>query len=206
MILAGILSYLIGSIPNAFLIGKLVKHIDIREHGSGNVGATNVFRTVGKGWGSLALVLDMSKGLIVSAVIVPLAYRLSSHDSLIIWQLVFGLLAIGGHTWPIWLKFKGGKGVATSCGVFLGIFPLAVLLALLVWIATAVLTRFVSASSMVAAFSFQIFLFLFYRHVSEFRFIMIIAVLLFIFIVYTHRSNITRLIRGTENKIGKSKK
>ena len=204
VLLAFVSSYLIGSTPTAYLIGKWTRGIDIRQHGSGNVGATNVFRTVGRGWGSVALIGDMGKGFLVTYFAAPYFFQLANPSafSLISFQLLLGLLAIAGHTWPVWLKFHGGKGVATSCGVFLGIYPKAVLLALAIWILVAFLSRYVSLSSIIAAFSFSIWLFVFYRNSSDFFLSLVISVVLFIFIVWTHRKNISRLFAGTESKIG----
>ena len=187
-------AYLIGSIPTAYLIGKWIGKIDIRQHGSGNVGATNVFRVMGKKWGSIALLCDISKGFIVTYF---LAGSLTTQA-----QLLLGLFAIIGHTWPVWLRFHGGKGVATSCGAFLGIFPKAVLLALLVWIIVAFITRYVSASSILSAFSFPFWLTLFYRTSDAFSLSLGVSIALLFFIIFTHRPNIARLLAGTESKIG----
>jgi len=201
MILCLILSYLLGSIPTAYLVGKFVKGIDIRKHGSGNVGATNVFRTVGKRWGSFSLAADMLKGFMATFYLAPFFFIPDSGTALPIWQLISGALVIAGHAWPLWLRFKGGKGVATSCGVFLGIYPWAVLSALVVWIVSALLSRFVSLSSLIAAFSFQFFLYFFYRHTQSFSVALTLAIALFLFILFTHRTNIQRLMRGVESKI-----
>lgn len=204
MVVALLLAYLIGSIPNAYLIGKLVRGIDIRQHGSGNVGATNVFRTIGKTWGSVAFGLDVLKGFLASAF---LAKYFTDQTPLQfgVFQLLLGVAAILGHVFPIWLRFKGGKGVATSCGVFLGIFPKAVLASLAVWIVVAFLSRYVSLASLTAVSSFVIWVICFYRERDIFYIAMVLSVLLLGFIFYTHRSNIARLIQGTENKIGSRK-
>lgn len=201
MILAFLLAYLIGSIPNAFLIGKFAGKIDIREHGSGNVGATNVFRVMGKAWGITAYLLDMGKGLVVTLVLPN--YFEECCDQ-IPFRLLLGLAAIIGHTFPIWLKFKGGKGVATSSGALLGIYPKALLGALFIWVFSAFVTRYVSVSSLVAAASFLAWLWLFYRGTEAFVISFSVSFVLLIFIVWTHRTNIARLRAGTEAKIGKS--
>ncbi len=205
MIQAVLLSYFLGSIPTAFIIGKL-NGIDIRKQGSGNVGATNVFRVMGKCWGSLVLFLDILKGFLASFFTARAIYQDTLGISFVSFQLISGFFAIIGHTWPIWLGFRGGKGVATSCGAFLGIYPQPVFAALGVWILTAFLCRYVSLASMLAAFSFPIFLFIFYRKQSDFMIGFAISILLFLFIVYMHRSNIKRLLSGTENKIGNQPK
>lgn len=204
--IAVLASYLIGSIPTGYLISGWVAGIDIRQHGSGNVGATNVFRTIGKTWGSVALFVDIFKGFVVSYILGRLTYENGFFSSITPYQIVLGIAAVCGHTWPVWLCFKGGKGVATSCGVFLGIFPKAVLGALVVWLITAVLTRYVSLSSMSAAASVLVWILILYHDSKSLPFDIAISALVFVFIVYTHRSNIKRLLSGTENKIGSSRK
>lgn len=204
MILAYISAYLLGSIPNAYLIGKFVKGIDIRQHGSGNVGATNVFRTVGKTWGSIAFGLDVLKGFLASAVLANF-FSESLSFQFGIFQLLLGITTILGHVFPVWLKFKGGKGVATSCGMFLGIFPTAVLASLAVWIVTAYLSRYVSLASLAATSSFLLWVVVFYRTSDLFPVALASSILLLGFIFYTHRTNIKRLREGTENKIGAKK-
>lgn len=202
-ILTGLsLSYLLGSIPTGFLIGKWIAGIDIRKHGSGNVGATNVFRTVGKRWGIAALLFDIFKGFAASYGCVFLLPAAPSQIEPLTFQIFCGLFAIVGHTWPVWLKFKGGKGVATSCGVFLGILPKAILGSFFIWTLSAILTRYVSLSSIVAAFSFLLWLFVFYRDLPHFFTLLAVAIAIFFFILYTHRSNIKRLLQGQEHKIG----
>ena len=195
------LAYLIGSIPTAYLAGKCCG-IDIRQHGSGNVGATNVFRVLGKRWGTFVLAIDITKGFTVVFAMAPQWHNAGSELPTTILQLTAGLSAIAGHTWPIWLKFRGGKGVATSCGVFLAIYPKAVLLALLVWIICARVSRYVSLSSLLAALVFPAALFFFYRLEPNFKVGLGISLALLCFIVYTHRANIKRLLGGTEHKIG----
>lgn len=196
-------SYLIGSIPTAYLIGK-ANGIDIRKHGSGNVGATNVFRTMGKRWGTFALILDITKGFVASFWLARHFYP-EWNLSLVSVQLLSGFAAIAGHTWPIWLRFKGGKGVATSCGVFLGIYPGAVFFSLLVWILVAYSFRYVSLASMAAALSFPFFLYFFYQNHESFKLSLGVSFALCFFIFYTHRKNIERLKAGTENRIGTQK-
>ncbi len=191
--------YFLGSIPTGYLIGKYAGKIDIRQHGSGNVGATNVFRVMGKGWGSIALALDISKGYVASFFL-PAWFGV---DHQVITALLTGAAAVGGHTWPIWLKFRGGKGVATSYGVFLGIFPKAVFCALVIWALVAMLTRYVSVASLAAALIFPIAVYHYYKSIPELFAALTVSSLLSAFIFFTHRSNIGRLRKGTENKIGK---
>ena len=199
MILAVALSYLVGSIPTAFILVKLIKKIDIREHGSGNVGATNVFRVAGKELGVAVLLIDMLKGFVAPFYLAHLVQ--SSAEQILATKLICGVSAIAGHTWPIWLKFKGGKGVATSCGVFLGIAPIAVLCSLSVWIALAFTTKYVSVSSIGAAVLFPVWVYLIYRDTT----LALISIALAGFIIFTHRSNLERLKNRTERKIGSKK-
>lgn len=194
-------SYFLGSIPTAYVVGKLVKGIDIRQHGSGNVGASNAFRVIGKKWGSTILFIDILKGFIPSYFF-PMFFQ----DNFKILGLIFGIAAIAGHNWTIFLKFKGGKGVATTAGVFLGILPKAVLVAALVWVLIVALTNYIAVGSMVAGFSLVALIAVFYRDIPEFPFLFITSILLACLVVFMHRSNIDRLRKGTENKVFKRKK
>lgn len=190
------LSYLAGSIPSAYLLGRL-KGIDIRQHGSRNVGATNAIRVLGKGLGILTLVMDMGKGLLAVCVIAPLfSLHLKNSSGL---QLACGIASICGHNWTCFLKFKGGKGVATSAGVFLGLAPLVTLCLTIVWVITAFLTRYVSVASIVASMALPIFLFIFNKPTSW-----VLAGLFLSWVsIWKHFGNIKRLLNGTENKIGR---
>lgn len=191
------LAYLLGSIPFAFIISRAVKGIDIRQHGSGNSGATNVFRVVGKKWGILVFLLDACKGYL--AVTLPILFigpRVS--PSLFV---LFGILAILGHTFSFWLKFKGGKGVATSLGVFLGLCFQPTLFAFAVWNAVFFSTRILSLASLSAALSLPLFLILTYRADPLFPYLLPVSILLAGFIFYTHRQNIQRLRKGEEKKL-----
>ncbi|MBU1862514.1 MAG: glycerol-3-phosphate 1-O-acyltransferase PlsY [Candidatus Omnitrophica bacterium] len=194
-----ILSYLIGSIPTGYVIGKVVKNADIRQCGSGNVGATNVFRSVGKRWGILVLLIDALKGLI-AVICISLLCKSELIDMRYL-QGLYGIAAVCGHSWTIFLKFKGGKGVATTCGVILALFPKALGLSLLVFILVFALTRYVSLGSMLAALLFPVHLWFFYRHQEGFFTFLLFSFLMIAFIIYRHRSNITRLFNGNENKI-----
>jgi len=195
-----LVSYLIGSIPTSLLITRWVRGIDIREHGSGNIGATNAFRVIGKKWGAVSLIIDVLKGFI------PVSMLASSNPngmSYVVAGTILGFCAIAGHNWPVWLSFKGGKGVATSLGVFLAILPKAALSALGVFAITVLITNFISVGSIVASFAFLIFTIIFYSKLPEFIFILVLALFLMILIVYMHRPNIQRLRSGTENKVFK---
>ena len=193
-------SYLIGSIPTAYIAGYLAKRIDIRKHGSGNVGASNVFRVIGKKWGTGVLIFDMLKGFI-PAFFFP---RLFPENHILL-GLCFGIAAIIGHNWTIFLRFKGGKGVATSAGVFLAIVPKAVLCAAIIWIAAVAMTNYIAVASMAAGLSLVIFIALLYRVIPEYNILLMISFLMACLIVYMHRSNIDRLRKGTEHKVFKRK-
>ena len=195
-----VVAYLIGSIPTAYLVAKRVSGIDIREHGSGNIGATNVFRTMGKKWGALVLAADILKGWVVVAILAPTASAFPEVSSSLR-QLLFGAAAIAGHTWTPWLKLKGGKGIATSAGVLIGIFPLASLLVIAIWAVCFLIWRYVSLASIVASASFPILLLILYRDMSSFGVIFSISVILSALLIYNHRSNIERLRRGEELRV-----
>jgi len=198
-----IISYIIGAIPFSFVIGKLVKGIDIREHGSGNVGATNLLRIAGKVPGVTALVLDALKGVVCVSLIANIFYTPDLLISLPMMRVLLGLCVVFGHIWTIFLRFKGGKGVATTIGVFLGVAPFVTILSLLIWSLTFYLTRFVSLSSIAFSVSLPIFVIML-KKPNEYFFL---AGVLCIFIIVKHIPNIKRLIEGKEPKIGlKNKK
>jgi len=191
-----IAAYLLGSIPFGLIAGFKLKGIDIREHGSRNIGATNVSRVVGKRWGIAVLLLDALKGYI--ACILPAFFGQRLALPL---PLILGISAILGHSFPIWLKFKGGKGVATSLGVFLAIAWIPTLITFGLWILCFAITHIISISSLVAAVIFPIMITWRYSGTSEIKFLLPISVLLTVFILYTHRANIQRLRQGTEKKL-----
>ncbi len=190
-------AYLLGSVPFGFLAGYFLKGIDIREHGSKNIGATNVFRTIGKKWGITVLFLDAFKGWV--ACLLPYCFGIGKLPVPV--TLVLGIAAILGHTFPVWLKFKGGKGVATSLGVFLAVCWDATLATFGVWILTLFITHIISMASIVAALTFPVMVAFFYWANPAIGWLLPISILLGAFILYTHRSNISRLRQGTEKKI-----
>ena len=192
-------AYLLGSIPFGFLLVWLVRNQDIRSQGSGNIGATNVMRSGAKGLGLLTFVLDGSKGY--AAVIV--AEMLSRHQVNL--AILAALLVVIGHMFPVWLQFRGGKGVATAFGAFLALCPWAALAALGIWGALVVLTHYVSLASIVAAFSLP-FLTLW---LSSQRYGYVSAVAIFVccwMVIVKHKQNIIRLIQGTELRFGAPRK
>jgi glycerol-3-phosphate acyltransferase PlsY len=189
-------SYLIGSIPTGYIWGKALKGIDIREHGSGNVGATNVFRTLGKVPGILCLILDACKGLIpvLAAKSLGLPY----------WAFILtGILAIIGHIWTIFLGFRGGKGVATALGVFAALDPIAISIALAVFIILVAVTRYVSVGSIFGSLTFltAVLIQWFLGRDGVGLFLVIMTAIVVFLIIFKHRTNIKRLLNGTEGKI-----
>ncbi len=188
-------SYLLGSVPTGLWLGLWLRGVDIRQHGSRNIGATNTLRVLGKGLGGAALAADMAKGLIPVLV----AGQLSSWPHL---PLLCGVAAILGHVFSIFLKFSGGQGVATSTGVFLGLAPVPTLLAACVFAAVAFPTRMVSAGSLSAALALAVAVFLIDATLP----VRIATVLLALLVFWKHRSNIGRILRGEENRFGKKGK
>lgn len=197
MVLYLVLAYLLGSIPFGLLIGFWVKKTDIREHGSKNIGATNVFRVVGKKWGILALLLDAFKGWLACRLpSILLSAQLSVEQ-----ELLLAVAAILGHTFSIWLKFKGGKGVATSLGVFLAVAWIPTLTAFLFWILIFSIFRVISIASLSAGAVYPVLIFIFERDQSGFSWLMGLSVILCLFMFYTHRTNIGRILKGEEKKL-----
>jgi glycerol-3-phosphate acyltransferase PlsY len=195
-----ILAYLIGSIPTAVWVSNWVFGIDIREHGSGNAGATNAFRVLGKKAGCGVMLVDMLKGflavkLALLSVLVPLS------EPFVNLQIFLGLAAVVGHIFPIWADFRGGKGIATLFGMILSIHPIVALSLVVVFLLMLVLTRYVSLSSIVASIAFPLLLIsIFNAHAQELSY-RVFAIATAFLVVLTHHKNIGRLISGNENKV-----
>jgi len=191
-------AYLIGSIPSGYLIVRATEGEDVREKGSGGTGATNVSRSAGKGAGILTLILDVIKGVFVEFLAGILSDGLFPFAD---WTIAFaGVLAILGHIFPVWLRFRGGKGVATALGVFLMLEPIVVVIALVVFAITFALTRYVSLASLVAISSITIAI-LALTLFDPFELPNAIAALLSAgLVIFAHRANIQRLIAGSEPK------
>lgn len=190
IILSLLLAYLIGSIPSGLIIGKTFYKVDIREHGSKNLGATNAFRTLGIKPGIAVTLMDILKG--TAATLIPGLIGADIH------LLLAGVLAAIGHMFPIFASFKGGKAVATSAGVVLGYEPFLFLFLLVVFFIALYISKYVSLSSMIAAVASLTYCFIF--HLDDWPLIVVIAVLT-IFIFYRHRANIKRIMNKTEPKI-----
>jgi acyl phosphate:glycerol-3-phosphate acyltransferase len=199
-------AYLLGSLPTGYLAGR-ARGIDIRTVGSGNIGATNVFRALGKPAGILVLLVDAAKGFGACAWLAPavagLTNRGSSGSGLDPEHLALlaGVAAILGHNYTCWLRFKGGKGVATTAGVLLALFPKAFLIGLGVWLVVLALGRYVSLASMAAALALPFAVWL--CHGSPL--LIVGAALLGALAIYKHKGNIQRLLRGTEPRLGTKK-
>jgi glycerol-3-phosphate acyltransferase PlsY len=198
MMIGIVLGYLIGSIPTAYIFGKMSKGIDIREHGSGNVGATNVFRVLGKGPGIIVLLLDILKG-IIAVTFIPDLFGLTET----FYRVILALAVVCGHNWTIFLKFKGGKGIATSFGVLIGLtLKIAMIRPVLVWtfliwLACFLITRIVSVSSIVSATCLPIIMVL---TAQEFT-VTCLGAIFCIFVVLRHKANIKRLFAGQEPRV-----
>ncbi|WP_027339180.1 glycerol-3-phosphate 1-O-acyltransferase PlsY [Halonatronum saccharophilum] len=186
-----LIGYLLGSIPFALIAVRLVKKVDIRDYGSGNVGATNAFRLMGLSMGILVALLDIGKGFLA----VSIAKVFFADQPLIL--LLAGILSIVGHNWPIFLKFKGGKGVATSVGVLISLVPQVIFIIFLVWLTIILTTQYVSLASIVGAALLPVLIIIFALDAVYLGF----AILISIFVIYRHIPNIKRLLAGTENKV-----
>lgn len=183
-------SYVIGSIPSGLLLGKLIWNTDLREHGSKNIGATNAWRTLGKFPGLVIFVVDLLKGML--GVYLGMVLIGSSMA-----MIIGGILAIIGHSVSIFLKFKGGKGVATGLGVLVMLMPKVSLAVFCIWFLIVFISKYVSLASMVAAVFVPIFAYIFDLPIEFILFGVIAA----IFVIYRHKDNISRLLNGTESKI-----
>lgn len=198
-----LVAYLLGAIPFGFLIGRL-NGVDIRRQGSGNIGATNVFRSVGKRWGGLALVLDALKGLLPALFFPTLAATLTTVEAGRGLALLYGCAAVFGHNWPVYLRFKGGKGVATTGGALIGVAPAALGLGLAAWLMVFFVSRYVSLASVTAAFVIPVAAW--WRYHASGLTVPIVLTLLGAVAIVRHRGNIKRLLNGTENRITWGKK
>ena len=189
-----LISYLLGNISPSYFIGKKFKNLDIREHGSGNAGTTNTLRVLGAKYALIVFVIDFLKGLIATQI----GYKAGGLE----FALIAAVAVVFGHVFPVLLKFKGGKGVATSVGALLGLFPIYGLIALLLAIALIMKTRYVSLGSIVGMSTLPFILY----SARQPRESIITSIILAGFIIFTHRENIKRLINKTERKLGEKTK
>jgi acyl phosphate:glycerol-3-phosphate acyltransferase len=207
-----ILSYLVGSIPTSVMYGKWFRGIDIRKHGSGNAGGTNVFRVLGWKPGVGVIIFDGLKGYIAVAVIARLYFDPSipfpstgPFEEFTIVQIIAGSAAILGHIWTLFAGFKGGKGIATAAGMMIGIAPIEFAVSVVVFMVVLTVSRFVSLGSISAAVAFPLTLFfrwnIFQVEIEDYSTLVYFSLVIAALLIFTHRGNIKRLIQGTENKL-----
>jgi glycerol-3-phosphate acyltransferase PlsY len=198
-----VVAYTLGAIPFGYIIAKYYAKIDIRKEGSGNIGATNILRTLGKRAGLTVLILDLLKGVIAVAVIARLFYPSSVNFTQMTYVYIIGLAAICGHIWTVFLSFKGGKGVSTALGVLIGLisydvrFGLILFIAFCIWFVIVYFSKYVSFGSIAAGLFLPVGCIIFIRNLESFIF----AVIVMFIVIYSHRLNIHRLLTNTEKKI-----
>lgn len=196
-------AYLIGSIPFSIIASKALKGIDVREYGSGNAGATNTFRVLGKKAGTIVLMLDVLKGYAAVSLAILTDFSPTS-ENYTNFQLAFGIAAVLGHVFPIYAGFRGGKGVATLLGFMIAVFPLPSLLSILVFLFVLLLSKYVSLSSIISGIVFPFGVWLLSDQL--FNTMLVFSIFVPIILIATHQQNIERLMNGVENKIGSKKK
>lgn len=202
-IISPVISYFIGSIPFGFIVARVAKGIDIRQAGSGNPGATNVWRVMGKKYGILVFMLDMMKGFLP----VLIFDSVTSGQSRSLYTILCGVGVILGHTFPVFLGFKGGKAAATGCGVFLWLAPLPLFISVSAWLLTTFISRYVSLGSMVSTVVLIISIILLNNEpFGSGLSLTLFSIFISVFLIFRHKSNIKRIINGTENKIGRKTK
>ena len=200
-LLIAISSYLLGSIPWGFLFAR-AKGIDIRQKGSGNIGAANAVRVMGKKWGYLVFICDFLKGFL--AVEISLLLATWFQINLGLGSIIAGMMSVVGHDYPVWLRFKGGKGIATMAGVLLGIFPpLACISFGVVWVVVFLIGRYTSLASMAAVVTPIAAAWFVSKNDPNFPFLIGFCILMAALALWRHRTNIVRLLNGTENRFGK---
>jgi glycerol-3-phosphate acyltransferase PlsY len=197
-------SYLLGSFPSGYLAGK-VSGVDVRKHGSGNIGATNVLRTLGKPWGFTVFFADAVKGFAAVRVALLLVARTPDAGAYAdFFAILAAAVCVAGHSFPVWLRFKGGKGVATSAGALFGIVPIAVVAIFLVWVGVFLTTRYVSLASIVAALALPVAVVVLVRlNYAQSYTLLYFSLAMTALVVWRHRSNISRLLNGTEQRFAR---
>ncbi|NNG26670.1 MAG: glycerol-3-phosphate 1-O-acyltransferase PlsY [Ignavibacteriaceae bacterium] len=211
-----LLSYLVGSIPNSIIISKAVKGIDIRKHGSGNAGGTNVMRVLGWKHGMLVILLDALKGAIAVVVIARLHYgplpfaNVSPFDDFTLVQIIAGMAAVIGHIWTIFASFRGGKGIATALGMMLMLITVDMLIALGVFVLVVSISRYVSLGSILTAIAVPSVLYIrenvFHVDIIGYNILFPFIIAVSLLVIFTHRKNLVRLFNGSESKISFKKK
>jgi len=211
-----ILSYLVGSVPNSIIVSKMVKGIDIRQHGSGNAGGTNVMRVLGWRYGIFVIGLDAVKGVIAVLLIARLHYgplpfnNVSPFDDFTLVQIIAGVAAVIGHIWTVFAEFKGGKGIATALGMLMMLITFEMLIAIGVFLIVVTISKYISLGSLVAALSIPLSLILrenvLHDHINGYNTILPFVIFLTLLVIFTHRKNLVRIFNGTENKFSFKKK
>ena len=194
-------AYLLGSIPTSVWLGRAIRGVDLREHGSGNAGATNAFRVLGKAIGSAVLLLDMLKGFLAVNLALLQHELVPGSEACMILKIGLGLVAVVGHIFPVFAGFRGGKGVATITGVALAIHPFAALAAMGIYLMVFLLTRISALSSLTAVLTYPIWINWVFK--SDYMTIRIFSLVVVLLVLITHRSNILRLVRGEEKSLFK---
>ncbi|MDB2317832.1 glycerol-3-phosphate 1-O-acyltransferase PlsY [Flavobacteriales bacterium] len=189
-----LLAYLIGSIPSSVWIGKRFYNLDVREHGSGNAGATNSFRILGKRVGSVVLIIDIFKAWFSTYVLSYMANDQSTEN-----MLGLGMVAVLGHIFPIYIGFRGGKGIASLLGVIIAIQPTAALFSILTFLISLIFSRYVSLSSILAACTFPATIILYLK--SDSNALIIFSVMVSVLVLFTHKKNIERLFKKEESRV-----
>ena len=210
LILFLLLAYLTGAFPSAVWVGKTFYKKDVREYGSGNAGATNTFRVLGKKAGVPVLIMDVFKGWLA----VNYVFFLSTHSALVEYpsllfetKLAFGIAAVIGHLFPVYTGFRGGKGIATLLGLLIGLSPIAALVSIIVFVIVFIISKYVSLGSIIASIAFPLVVFFILNEKDVNSSLEIFSVFVPILTLITHQKNIERLVRGEENKVkfGKNK-
>ena len=196
IIISVLAAYLIGALPTSYIMARIFKGVDIRDHGSGNVGATNVLRVVGRLPALITLIIDIAKGAAVVTLVAPYGHQFLPELDYEFYRILLGFCAITGHIWTVFLRFKGGKGVATTIGVLATLAPSIFIPSIIIWLAVFMITQYVSVASLAFGIAFPLFSIILNRSI----YMVIFAVTLCILNSYKHRSNIKRLIRGEEPK------
>lgn len=199
--LTTVLAYLLGSIPTAVWYGQGYFGIDIREHGSGNAGATNTFRVLGKRAGTIVMLVDVLKGCTAAILSTLLWYGdVITNNEILTFKIVFGLVAVIGHLYPVFADFKGGKGVASLLGMVLAIHPEMAAVCIGIFLLVVIASQYVSLGSIMAALAFPVLLLLRIFGEKEPPLLIVFGFIIFLMVVLTHQKNIGRLLRGQENR------
>jgi glycerol-3-phosphate acyltransferase PlsY len=202
-LIALVLAYLLGSIPSAVWVGRLFFGVDVREHGSKNAGATNTFRVLGKKAGFPVLFMDIVKGWAAVTVLSYFCAFQSGTNQFVNFQLAIGMAAVFGHIYPIYVRFKGGKGVATLLGIITAIHPEAAALAAGIFLITFLISKYVSLGAIAAAVAFP-FIVIFIFKSQDTPSLIYFSIVMSLLVIYTHRANIDRLLKKEENKMNVS--